>query len=206
MFSEPAPSVPDVVRAFEERRTLTGSLSHREHVMIAWHYARTRPAPQALVELVRGIQELAVALGKTGLYHETLTWAWFSVIRERLERIGVDASWEEFAAASQDILSGRALEVRTTTAPSSTPISLDTSSSCPTGMSDGNGYGVLSHSQLQLPLLTELPGVEHRLRLFPDQAIPLGLVEPACTEEHAARPQRDGAISRGPRERGALGD
>jgi hypothetical protein len=102
--------VSEVVRAFEERRTLTGSLSHREHVMIAWHYARTRPAPQALAELARGIQELAVALGKEGLYHETLTWAWFSVIRERMERVGVDATWEEFAAAAEDILAGRALE------------------------------------------------------------------------------------------------
>lgn len=110
MTSEPPASVADVVRAFEERRTLTGSLSHHEHVMIAWHYARTRPAPQALVELVRGIQELAVALGKEGLYHETLTWAWFSVIRERMERIGIDGTWEEFAAASEDILSGRALD------------------------------------------------------------------------------------------------
>ena len=52
MIDEPTLSVSDVVRAFEERRTLTGSLSHREHVMIAWHYARTLPAPQALVELV----------------------------------------------------------------------------------------------------------------------------------------------------------
>ena len=110
MASGTTPSVSDVVRAFEERRTLSGSLSHREHVMIAWHYARTRPAPQALAELARGIQELAVALGKEGLYHETLTWAWFSVIRERMERVGVDATWEEFAAAAEDILAGRALE------------------------------------------------------------------------------------------------
>ena len=89
---------------------MRGSLNHREHVMIAWHYARTRPAPQALVELARGIQELAVALGKEGLYHETLTWAWFSLIRERLESVGLDATWEEFADASPDILSGTALD------------------------------------------------------------------------------------------------
>ena len=89
---------------------MRGSLNHREHVMIAWHYARTRPAPQALAELARGIQELAVALGKEGLYHETLTWGWFSLIRERLERIGVDATWEEFEEASPDILSGAALD------------------------------------------------------------------------------------------------
>ncbi|HEY7470711.1 MAG TPA: hypothetical protein VIE68_00020 [Gemmatimonadota bacterium] len=110
MSSDPAPSVSEVVRAFEERRTVRGSLNHREHVMIAWHYARTRPAPEALAELARGIQELAIALGKEGLYHETLTWAWFALIRERLERIGMDATWEEFAGASPDILSGAALD------------------------------------------------------------------------------------------------
>jgi hypothetical protein len=109
MPTDPTPTVSDVVRAFEERRTIRGALNHREHVMIAWHYARTRPAPQALAEMARGIQELAVALGKEGLYHETLTWAWFSLIRERLERIGLNASWEEFEAASPDILSGAAI-------------------------------------------------------------------------------------------------
>lgn len=107
--SRDAPSAAEVVRAFEERRILGASLSHREHVMIGWHYARTRSAPQALAELARGIQELAVAIGKEGLYHETLTWAWFALIRERVERVGAEASWEEFAAASPDLLSGAAI-------------------------------------------------------------------------------------------------
>jgi N-formylglutamate deformylase len=109
MQADSTPTVSDVVRAFEERRTVRGALNHREHVMIAWHYARTRPAPQALADLARGIQELALALGKEGLYHETLTWGWFSLVRERVERIGLDASWEEFEAASPDILSGAAI-------------------------------------------------------------------------------------------------
>jgi len=107
--TRPPPSVSEVVQAFEERRIVGSSLSHREHVMIGWHYARTRPAPQALAELARGIQELAVALGKDGLYHETLTWAWFALIRERVERVGTEASWEEFATASEDLLSGAAI-------------------------------------------------------------------------------------------------
>ena len=67
MQADPTPTVSDVVRAFEERRTVRGALNHREHVMIAWHYARTRPAPQALADMAREIQELAVALGKEGL-------------------------------------------------------------------------------------------------------------------------------------------
>lgn len=109
MRADPTPTVSEVVRAFEARRTVRGALNHREHVMIAWHYARTRPAPQALADLARGIQELASALGKEGLYHETLTWGWFILVRERVERIGHEASWEEFEAAAPDILSGTAI-------------------------------------------------------------------------------------------------
>lgn len=103
------PPVAEVVRAFEERRILGDSFTHREHVMVGWHYARKEPAALALAELTRGIQELASALGQDGLYHETLTWAWFALIRERVEQIGADSSWEEFAAASPDLLSGAAL-------------------------------------------------------------------------------------------------
>lgn len=108
-MTDPQPTPTEVVRAFEERRILGESLSHREHVMIGWHYARRDPSPQALADLARGIKELAAALGKHGLYHETLTWAWFALIRERVERVGADASWEEFAAASPDLLSGAAI-------------------------------------------------------------------------------------------------
>ena len=109
MVPDSAPDPADVVRAFEERRILGESLSHLEHVMIGWHYARRESAPEALTELARGIRELAAALGKDGLYHETLTWAWFALIRERVERVGAGASWEEFAAAAPDILSGAAI-------------------------------------------------------------------------------------------------
>ena len=109
-MSDAVPTPEQVVAAFEEGRTVRGALNHREHVMIAWHYARTRPGPDGLAELARGIREVATALGKPDLYHETLTWAWFSVIRERVERLGPRATWEEFEAASEDILSGRALD------------------------------------------------------------------------------------------------
>lgn len=89
---------------------MRGALNHREHVMIAWHYARTWSGPDGLAELARGIREVALGLGKPDLYHETLTWAWFALIRERVDRLGPAASWEEFESVSEDILSGRALD------------------------------------------------------------------------------------------------
>lgn len=109
-MSEEHPTVEQVVAAFERGRTVRGALNHREHVMIAWHYARTRPGPDGLAELARGIRAVAVGLGKPDLYHETLTWAWFSLVGERVERLGPTATWEEFEAASADLLSGRALD------------------------------------------------------------------------------------------------
>ena len=109
-MSEEHPTVEQVVAAFEQGRTVRGALNHREHVMIAWHFARTRPGPDGLAELARGIRAVAIGLGKPDLYHETLTWAWFSLVRERVERLGPAATWAEFEAASADLLSGRALD------------------------------------------------------------------------------------------------
>ena len=46
----------------------------------------------------------------TFMWKRQVTWAWFSLIRERVERLGPAAPWEEFEAASADILSGSALD------------------------------------------------------------------------------------------------
>jgi hypothetical protein len=51
----------------------------------------------------------AAANGKPNLYHETITWAFLFLIRERMarysERTGTQPSWSEFARANPDLLS-----------------------------------------------------------------------------------------------------
>ena len=49
---------------------------------------------------------VAASLGKSGLYHETITVAYLLLIRERMER-GNEARFEEFAARNTDLLCWR---------------------------------------------------------------------------------------------------
>lgn len=54
--------------------------------------------------LLDGARALRIREGWAGLYHETITWAYLLLIRERMERGPRDAEWEEFASANPDLL------------------------------------------------------------------------------------------------------
>jgi len=57
------------------------------------------------------LERLAAASGKPSLYHETITWAFLLLIRERLaralQRSGRLPSWDEFEAENRDLLKGK---------------------------------------------------------------------------------------------------
>ena len=59
----------------------------------------------ALRRFSDSLARFAAAHGKTGLYNETITWAYLLIIRERLARKGGHQTWTEFAAANEDLLS-----------------------------------------------------------------------------------------------------
>jgi hypothetical protein len=50
------------------------------------------------------LRRFATAQGKPHLYHETITWAYLFLIRERMVRAELPQTWEEFAAANPDLL------------------------------------------------------------------------------------------------------
>ena len=50
------------------------------------------------------LQRFAATQGKAQLYHETITWAYIFLIRERLARAGKTMRWEEFAGDNADLL------------------------------------------------------------------------------------------------------
>ena len=77
---------------------------HQQHVQVAWMFVRRHGMPGALGEFSTAIKRFADAKGATGLYHETITWAFLLLIAERQARNPVD-SWEAFAAANPDMLS-----------------------------------------------------------------------------------------------------
>lgn len=80
------------------------SFHHADHVRLAFAYLRQYPVLQALEKFVGALKYFASAHGKPQLYHETITYSYLFLIRERMARSeGTD--WEEFARRNPDLLS-----------------------------------------------------------------------------------------------------
>lgn len=58
---------------------------------------------QALDKFSCALKRFATASGKSQLYHETITHAYFFVIRERMARCE-SVGWEEFASRNPDLV------------------------------------------------------------------------------------------------------
>lgn len=76
---------------------------HQQHVHVAWMFVRQHGLPDALTAFSAAIKRFADAKGATGLYHETITWAFLLLIADRHSRHPV-STFEEFAVAHPDLL------------------------------------------------------------------------------------------------------
>ena len=76
---------------------------HQQHVQVAWLFVRAHGMPAALAEFSAAIKRFAEAKGATGLYHETITWAFVLLIADRQARHPVE-TWPEFEAANPELL------------------------------------------------------------------------------------------------------
>jgi len=76
---------------------------HADHVRVAFAYLRNYPVLQSLEKFCCGLKRFAAAKGKPQLYHETITHAYFFLIRERMAR-EPNAEWEDFARENSDLL------------------------------------------------------------------------------------------------------
>jgi hypothetical protein len=97
----------DFVTAFEACALPNEGFHHRDHVRLAWLYLQEMSPAAALVRFTEGLQRFATAHGKPGLYHETITWAYLLLIRERMARAAdgnTAETFEAFAAANPDLL------------------------------------------------------------------------------------------------------
>ncbi len=82
--------------------TLTGEFHHADHVRLAFAYLSEYPVLKALEGFSLALKRYAAARGKAKLYHETITHAYFFLIRERMARSGAE-DWDEFAARNADL-------------------------------------------------------------------------------------------------------
>ena len=92
----------ELIRRFETD-TLPGAFHHADHVRLAFAYLSEYPVLEALDRFAAALKRYAEARGKSQLYHETITHAYFFLIRERMARTAV-AEWDEFALGNSDLL------------------------------------------------------------------------------------------------------
>ena len=93
----------DLIRRFETNSLPDDSFHHADHVRLAFAYLTEYPTLDALQKFTSALKNFAAAHGKPQLYHETITCAYFFLIRERMVR-DIGLSWEEFARRNPDLL------------------------------------------------------------------------------------------------------
>jgi hypothetical protein len=93
----------ELIRRFESDAVPEDSFHHADHVRLAFAYLCEYPVLLALEKFASALKQFATARGKTQLYNETITCAYFFLIRERMARCE-DADWEDFANHNPDLL------------------------------------------------------------------------------------------------------
>ena len=99
----------ELMQQFEDGRTDPAAFHHADHVRLAFEYLRRYSILEALQRFPAALKRFAAAQGKAQRYHETVTWAYLLLIRERIARANCGQkfhgqTWEEFAARNPDLL------------------------------------------------------------------------------------------------------
>lgn len=93
----------DLVEAFESGAIDPATFHHREHLQMAWTYLGHLPFGEACLRFTTALRRFAAGAGKPEIYHETITWAYLVLIRDRMDRAGAGVQWQEFAARNEDL-------------------------------------------------------------------------------------------------------
>jgi len=93
----------ELILQFESDSLAEGSFHHADHVRLVFAYLSLYPVLPALDRFTTALKRYAAARGKVQLYHETITHAYFFLIRERMAR-SAGADWDEFAESNPDLL------------------------------------------------------------------------------------------------------
>jgi hypothetical protein len=93
----------ELIRQFECGTTEPESFHHADHVRLAFEYLSLYDVLEALARFTGALKRFAAAQGKATRYHETITWTYLFLIRERIARSGSVQSWDEFASCNPDL-------------------------------------------------------------------------------------------------------
>ncbi len=93
-----------LLQAFEDCSLSPAELRHRDHIFVAWSYLQGASLGAAEDRFCRNLRRFAEAHGKTMLLHETITWAYVTLIHERLQcGPATFAAFAAFAVANPDL-------------------------------------------------------------------------------------------------------
>lgn len=93
----------ELIASFERDDIAPDQFHHADHVHLAFAYLRAYPALDALARFSAALKRFAAACGKAQLYHETITFAYFFLIHERMA-VCEGIEWDEFAERNADLL------------------------------------------------------------------------------------------------------
>jgi hypothetical protein len=92
----------ELLSAFESVTIPAASLTHATHVRLAYCYLERFPFLEACIAMRNGLKNFAARIDRSGLYHETITIAFMSLVNERMQRDWSD-EWLAFAAANPEL-------------------------------------------------------------------------------------------------------
>lgn len=93
----------DVVERFESCTLPPEEFHHEHHVYVVWCYLQEMPLASAAARFITHLKCYAQSMGKSGLYHETITWAFVLLTNERMARSPIH-DWESFRRENADLL------------------------------------------------------------------------------------------------------
>lgn len=96
----------ELILQFESDALPEDSFHHADHVRLAFAYLSRYSALDALDKFSNALKRYATARGKAERYHETITYAYFFLVRDRMARSGA-GDWDEFARRNPDLLAWR---------------------------------------------------------------------------------------------------
>lgn len=96
-----------LVHDFEQGRA-PGDFHHADHVRVAFAYVSEFPILEAIARFSVDLKRFALSKGKPDLYHETITWAYMLLIRERIALLDPSPTWEEFIERNSDLVQWKA--------------------------------------------------------------------------------------------------
>ena len=94
----------ELIQQFEDGTTAADTFHHADHVRLGFEYLGRYPVLEALHRFSAALKRFAAAQGKAQRYHETITWAYLLLIRERIARAGCAQTWDAFAKRNPDLL------------------------------------------------------------------------------------------------------